>query len=245
MNTQPKEKQDLKKDTLDVVKVWKTIQGEGPFAGRPAIFIRLAGCNLQCKLCDTDYTSQRSKMTMEEVYKLVKTVDDKIDLIVITGGEPFRQNICGLLEHFQRKDVHLFARHTFTFQIETNGTLPLCEPDDEPFMHSLCRMGTLHIVCSPKTPTLNPKLEKWITNYKYILDHKHVCPKDGLPTSVLGEAIRPARPQDGFLKHHVYVQPQDDGDTVKNASNLDAALKTCLQFKYTLSLQLHKQLGVE
>ena len=42
--------------SYDVHSIFPTIQGEGPFVGQPAIFIRLAGCNLQCPACDTDYT---------------------------------------------------------------------------------------------------------------------------------------------------------------------------------------------
>lgn len=42
-------------DFLEVVKIFHTLQGEGPFAGTPAIFVRLGGCNLQCKFCDTEF----------------------------------------------------------------------------------------------------------------------------------------------------------------------------------------------
>ena len=52
--------------SLQVNSIFYTIQGEGPFAGRPAIFIRLAGCNLQCPGCDTEYT-KRQTMTVDEI----------------------------------------------------------------------------------------------------------------------------------------------------------------------------------
>ena len=60
MNQQAPEKQQLRGDGLLAVhSIFYTIQGEGPFAGETAVFVRLAGCNLQCPLCDTDYTSDR------------------------------------------------------------------------------------------------------------------------------------------------------------------------------------------
>ena len=53
-NGQPIEKVQRTFDgTLEVHSIFKTIQGEGPFCGTPAVFIRLAGCNLQCPWCDT------------------------------------------------------------------------------------------------------------------------------------------------------------------------------------------------
>jgi len=52
MNNQRREKMDSDPGGwLEIVSVWDTIQGEGPFAGSPAVFVRLAGCNLQCPFC--------------------------------------------------------------------------------------------------------------------------------------------------------------------------------------------------
>jgi len=60
LNQQLAEKRVERQDgALEIIDIFPTIQGEGPFAGEPAIFVRLAGCVLQCPLCDTDYTSGR------------------------------------------------------------------------------------------------------------------------------------------------------------------------------------------
>lgn len=114
-NTQPREKQHLASpDLLDVIDVWNTIQGEGPFAGCPATFVRLAGCNLKCTLCDTDYTSKRRVMSLLELVTWIRTLCAS-DLVVITGGEPFRQNV--------NKLVEVLLGYGYKVQVETNGTL--------------------------------------------------------------------------------------------------------------------------
>ena len=77
---------------VEIVDIWKTIQGEGPLAGCPSVFIRLAGCNLRCPWCDTDYTSNRKLWRASEVVELVRAIRPS-GLVVLTGGEPFRQDI--------------------------------------------------------------------------------------------------------------------------------------------------------
>ena len=74
---------------LDVHSIFPTIQGEGPFVGQPAIFIRLAGCNLQCPLCDTEYTEGRIRLSVPVIFDAVQEhIRLFAPLIVITGGEP-------------------------------------------------------------------------------------------------------------------------------------------------------------
>ena len=103
LNIQPIEKLAHPVDgKLDVHSIFFTIQGEGPFTGHPAIFIRLAGCNLQCPKCDTDYTSKRSRMLYQDILGEVRRLTPKTHknrtLIVITGGEPLRQDLHMLLD---------------------------------------------------------------------------------------------------------------------------------------------------
>lgn len=226
LNTQPKEKGEVVTDgSLDVFEVFPTIQGEGPFAGRPAVFVRLAGCNLDCQLCDTDYTSKRRRYSLDELIAAVRDCG-KFDLVVITGGEPFRQ-ACG---QFVRK-LHSTR---YLVQFETNGTLY-----DES-MELL--LGKTIIVCSPKTTKISPLLAPHVTAWKYILSADAVDEYDGLPTSSLNVGVRPARPVQMWSR--IYVQPCDDKDPVRNKANTDAAIASCMKFGYTLCVQMHKIIGL-
>lgn len=229
INIQPIEKFEAGDGThLDVHSVFATIQGEGPYTGCPAIFIRLSGCNLQCPACDTDYTTRRMRVSIVKLIELVQHFHHlKNRLVVITGGEPFRQNIgplCTMLDGLG-----------FKVQIETNGSL--APSDGLP--------SRVTIVCSPKAGRLNQKMEARVDCYKYVLSHTSVA-MDGLPTLALGHTAIPyvARPPQGS-KAQIYVQPMDAQDKIENELNLKAVVASCLKHGYTLQLQVHKLINME
>ena len=222
MNIQPIEKQVFG-GNLEIVDIFKTIQGEGVYSGRAAVFVRLAGCNLQCPLCDTDYTSNRISTDSDKVFEQVVRVGDGCDLVVITGGEPFRQDISSL--------INLLLEAGYTVQIETNGTLYL---EDAPYTHK-----ALHICCSPKTPKVNPKLLPHIKSWKYVVDSNSGT-DDGFPNKSLGMANKPYVAKHG----RIFIQPLDEKSDVNNPSNLEAAKNCVLGGKATLSIQIHKIIGV-
>lgn len=212
--------------SLEVFKIFPTIQGEGPFTGTPAIFVRLAGCNLFCSQCDTDYTSSRIRMTPKEILGQIKAIGSPAKLIVLTGGEPFRQGIGPLC-------IEAIAAG-YEIQIETNGSL---------FQYGLPYGDPrLTIVCSPKTPKVHPSLAGWINAYKYVLDAKHVG-EDGLPMESMGTPMRIGRPDN--KERPIYVQPLDVQDPIENKKNIDACIASCLKHGYRLSFQIHKLIGVE
>lgn len=229
-NLQPPERSHHDQDgTLDVVDVWKTIQGEGPFAGRPAIFVRLAGCNIQCPLCDTNYTTGRRMIVPGVLANKVRLEVAGIykPLVVITGGEPLRQNLAPLIEVLLRRDI---ARD---IQIETNGIL--C-PD--------LQYDEITVVCSPKMPNINRRLQPHIKALKYILQAGQVSIEDGLPKATLGSDWNVGRPDREICNAEIYVQPLDEQDEVKNKANLDATLASVSLFGHRLCLQVHKIIGL-
>lgn len=238
MNTQPIEKARLNDgNSLEVHSVFNTIQGEGPFTGRQAVFIRLAGCNLQCPACDTDYTTDRWNSTPFALLQFVQEMRRE-GLVVITGGEPFRQNIHPLVE--------LLIAEGFTVQVETNGTLA---PPTIGF-HELCSLDTnernkCFIVCSPKAGRVNPVTAALVCAYKYVMAHDSVG-KDGLPLLALDHTASPyvARPHEGF-KGVTYLQPCDNKDVVINSANLRECVKSVMLHPYVLQLQVHKIIDVE
>ena len=219
---------------LEVHSIFKSIQGEGPRAGIPSVFVRLAGCVLMCPGCDTDYTSVRRSMSVQEIHssimRTIRETNGIIRSVVITGGEPFRQNISVLASHLRQ-----WRDWPFFVEVETNGVV---SPDSSFPWHD----DGVSVVCSPKTPTIHAdfRQHEGRVDWKYVLRAGEVD-VDGLPKSaLLGK--RPARPSRGG---EIFVQPMDEADEEKNRENVGAAVDSCMRHGYRLSLQLHKILEME
>lgn len=74
---------------MQIAEIFESIQGEGPWAGTPSLFIRTSGCNLRCWFCDTPYTSWKPEGNAWTVNDLVHIVaESKSPDVVLTGGEP-------------------------------------------------------------------------------------------------------------------------------------------------------------
>jgi len=99
----------MKKQKLPIVEIFNSIQGEGANSGMYATFIRLAGCNLSCAFCDTDYEVKK-EMTIRKIVDWPYMLKN----VVITGGEPMIHDIRPLV------DVLKFDHQVY---IETNGTI--------------------------------------------------------------------------------------------------------------------------
>jgi 7-carboxy-7-deazaguanine synthase len=104
---------------VHLIEIYKSIQGESSFAGRPCIFVRLAGCNLRCSWCDSEYTftggfRRSDDEIVAEIQKLAP-----VRLVEFTGGEPMLQ---------ERELVPLMERllnQGYDLLIETSGERPL------------------------------------------------------------------------------------------------------------------------
>ncbi len=107
---------------LQLAEIFYSVQGEGTFVGTPAVFVRLAGCNLACSFCDTDYAVKFFD-DVAGVVARVRSLGGDCPMIVITGGEPLAQRETLALIDALRADgrrVH----------IESNGTIPVELPSD-------------------------------------------------------------------------------------------------------------------
>ena len=104
---------------MRLIEIYKSIQGESSFAGLPCIFVRLAGCNLRCRWCDSEYTFKGGyPRSHEEVEAEVEALRP-VTLVEFTGGEPLLQEreLIPLMDSLLRKDYRLL--------IETSGERPL------------------------------------------------------------------------------------------------------------------------
>jgi len=104
-----------------VVEKFVSINGEGRLCGQLAIFIRFAGCNLNCSYCDTAWANENNvpyeRMSSKDIYEYVKSTE--VRNITLTGGEPLLQEgMIELLEVLSKdKELHV--------EIETNGSVLL------------------------------------------------------------------------------------------------------------------------
>lgn len=212
-----------------VREIFYTLQGEGQRTGRPAVFLRFAGCNLWsgteagrahgrggcAAWCDTDFRGagpEGGRYASAE--HLAVAVADRWPVgvpgqryVVCTGGEPALQ--------LDRAAVDALHAVGFEVAIETNGTRPL-------------PAGIDWVCVSPKAGNLD--LEVCSGN-----ELKLVYPQPG---------VDPAR-FEHLLFEHFLIQPLDTGDPVANAANVEAAIEYCLARPcWALSLQTHKMIGV-
>ncbi len=96
---------------MRINEIFYSLQGEGIYVGTPCVFIRFAGCNLNCHFCDTEFNTFR-EMSEDKIIEEVKKFP--AHHVILTGGEPTLQLTITLLDkiHDEGKKIH----------IETNGT---------------------------------------------------------------------------------------------------------------------------
>jgi 7-carboxy-7-deazaguanine synthase len=134
---------------FQLAEIFYSIQGEGTWVGTPAVFVRLAGCNLSCAFCDTDY-SLKFFATARQIVEQVRDLGGDCPMIVLTGGEPFAQRATPSLIEALRADgrkVH----------VESNGTIAVELPAD------------VWLTVSPKE-RLDPRMAARANEVKLIVD---------------------------------------------------------------------------
>jgi 7-carboxy-7-deazaguanine synthase len=208
---------------LMVKTIFKTLQGEGLHVGVPSIFLRLGGCNLACNFCDTEFEDFK-KIPVELITNQIQnlSLNDQnirsVHLVVITGGEPFRQPIAKL--------CRILLNDNFGVQIETNGTIYREVPPG------------VDIICSPKVVngkyhSIRDDLLKRISAFKFLISD--------------GRKEYSAVPDLGQVKYNVpvFVQAMDELDPEINMINKKLAVEIAINKGYRLSYQIHKDLGIE
>ena len=209
--------------TWSVKETFLTVQGEGGQAGRPAVFLRFAGCNLWsgreqdragavCAFCDTEFVGtdgdgggkfRDAQGLADHVASFWIGRDGDPKLVVCTGGEPLLQLDAPLIEA-------LHARG-FDIAVETNGTLPA--PD-----------GVDWICVSPKAAA--PVVQTSGQELKLVYPQALAMPERF----------------DALDFERFWLQPMDGPD---QAANTAAAMDYCLRHpKWRLSVQTHKYIGV-
>ncbi|MEO6990419.1 MAG: 7-carboxy-7-deazaguanine synthase QueE [Candidatus Baltobacteraceae bacterium] len=135
--------------TLQLAETFYSLQGEGTYVGTPAVFVRLAGCNLACAFCDTDY-ALRELASVDAIAERVRELGGDCPTVILTGGEPFAQRATDALIAALRGDgrrVH----------VESNGTIAVDLPAD------------VWLTVSPKE-RLHPAMARRANEAKLIVD---------------------------------------------------------------------------
>ena len=106
---------------LRITEIFHSIQGESSHAGRPCVFVRLTGCNLRCRWCDSVYTfTGGERMSLDDVMAQVRAYG--CNLVEVTGGEPLAQPAAFDL-------IRRLLDDDFEVLIETSGSIDI-EPVD-------------------------------------------------------------------------------------------------------------------
>lgn len=234
--------QHLPGGALRLQEIFYTIQGEGPYSGVPCIFIRLAGCNLRCHFCDTEFESgYENKQSLAHIIKAVDFTceghPERRKLVVLTGGEPLIQNVVPLIDA-------LIQTGTQLVQIETAGTTWV------PGLEEQIKQEQALLVCSPKTKKVNQEIQRHCRHWKYVIAEGEVDPADGLPNTSTQRLRNRGEPEPSLLYRPpvglgrgdtIWVSPQDShvGDD-KNARNVAQAVQSAMDHGQRLSLQTHK-----
>lgn len=260
------------RDRLFVRNIFYTIQGEGPFAGVPAIFVRLAGCNrgqkstMGCDFCDTDFLVSKAvewepAKLAESIHVMITTNFPKCDLVVITGGEPMMQEalVPFMIELFRCTQLSI---SNLRIQIESNGDRlardwlgALDRGDIDP--------GWVWLVVSPK---INAKLRRYIPLktsvltaadcLKFLVDGRPESPYHKIP-EYADEFCEDSTREVFISPITVYKHEVVEGfgpvnffdnlmiDQKATQLNMKYALQLAMAKGYRISVQMHLLLGVE
>ncbi|NMN03313.1 MULTISPECIES: 7-carboxy-7-deazaguanine synthase QueE [unclassified Novosphingobium] len=225
-------------------EIFASLQGEGPSAGRPSLFIRLSRCNLACQWCDTAYTwrftgdnrPHRDGLAFErQANQLVLQEDDIVarllafpqDRLVVTGGEPLLQApaLARVLAALKT------ARPGLHVEIETNGTVAPA-PAIDPLIDQFNVSPKLAHSGNPADLALIPaRLAAWAAEPRAFFKFVVASPEDCDEVAALQATY-------GIPGERLFVMPEGtDSDTVRSREKWLSAL--ALQHGWRMSDRLH------
>lgn len=143
-----------------VNEIFYSLQGEGRWMGRPAVFVRMSGCNLKCPFCDTDFRGY-SEMSADDILSRCLEEGGECRFIVLTGGEPSLQVDEQLIATLHQAGYYL--------SMETNGTHAVPE-------------GIDWVTCSPKVDFTEggEPIVKQVDELKLVFDGEHQISDHGI-----------------------------------------------------------------
>ncbi len=253
-NIRPKDYNGLE-GKIRVTSIFRTLQGEAPFSGYPAVFVRLSGCNFgaktlegPCRWCDSNFQfDQGTDYDVDDLVNEVLKVSKQGDLVVITGGEPTLQlNLIPFLE--QLSDVK------FRIQIETNGTQPMFFKSLRDAWVRITRNIEEHgifVVTSPKAvykaqtiPKPSDQIISVTGAYRFVVSADPQSPHHVLPDWV-SKVRAPVyvSPMAVYKKAYVgevsSIWDTELVDQEKTAQNYQYAAQYALENNFRLSVQTH------
>lgn len=226
--------------TAPISETFVSIQGEGKLTGVASWFVRLAGCNLRCRWCDTPYASWSPESVGRTVESLLAEFDASgVRHAVLTGGEPmlFRQ-LLPLTEGLARRGAHI--------TIETAGTVTLAG------VH--CHLMSVSPKLANSTPTGDPRdpSGKWAARHDErrlnfdSLNELMACAPDRQLKFVVSSPGDLAE-IDGVLARVRGWRPDDivlmpEGTTVPSAESVRWVVETCVRRGWRYGDRLHIRL---
>lgn len=147
----------LNKKRYRVIEIFKSIDGEGPYQGQLAVFIRFYKCNLNCTWCDTTYSNDKdyTEESINDLYQYI--LDSEYKNITITGGEPLIQEDLNYL-------VGFLTLKGFNISIETNGSINI--DSIKKFVKLNGDINNLTIIMDYKLPESNMESKMDLSNFK-------------------------------------------------------------------------------
>lgn len=197
-------------------EIFYSLQGEGYFAGTPAVFVRFSGCNLKCPFCDTMHDAGLLMTATDIALEITKQLKSQskfdVPLIVLTGGEPTLQVDADLVDTIRRAVGGIIA-------METNGT------------KSVVGLGVNFVTLSPKEDFVDGAeiVYQFVDEVKVVFDGKH----------------NPEKWHDRITANHYYLQPCDIGNKEMNKEIMAACVDYIKAHPWwRLSLQTQKILNI-